>query len=140
MNVPGKWIFKVPGITKPGAMPRECRDRIIVPGAPMIRVALLALLVPILTAQTPSKALPPTEEATIQRFRAHAKPRGVAPRAPLTPEERNTIRRFRETKPSVVYISAFLPNPTPSNPPTSSPAAFPRLCSGLRWRSANRPG
>ncbi len=83
----------------------------------MIRVVLLALLVPILTAQTPSKALAPTEEATIQRFRAHAKPRGVAPRAPLTPEERNTIRRFRETKPSVVYISAFLPNPDPEGPP-----------------------
>ena len=83
----------------------------------MIRVVLLALLVPILTAQTPSKALAPTEEATIQRFRAHAKPRGVAPRAPLTPEERNTIRRFREAKPSVVYISAFLPNPDPEGPP-----------------------
>ena len=83
----------------------------------MIRVALLALLIPILAAQSPLKALPPTEEATIQRFRAHAKPRDVAPRAPLTAEERNTIRRFREAKPSVVYISAFLPNPDPKGPP-----------------------
>jgi len=83
----------------------------------MIRVALLALLVPILTAQTPSKSVPPTEDATIQRFRAHAKPRGVAPRAPLSSEERNTIRRFKEAKPSVVYISAFLPNPDPKGPP-----------------------
>lgn len=83
----------------------------------MIRVALLALLIPTLTAQSPSKAVPPTEETTIQQFRAHAKPREVSPRAPLTAEERNTIRRFREAKPSVVYISAFLPNPDPKGPP-----------------------
>jgi S1-C subfamily serine protease len=83
----------------------------------MIRAALPALLVPILAAQAPSRPVPPTEDATIQRFRAHAKPREVAPRAPLNAEERNTIRRFKEAKPSVVYISAFLPNPDPKGPP-----------------------
>lgn len=83
----------------------------------MIRVALLTLLVPILTAQTRPRVAPPTEDTTIQRFRAHAKPRPVAPRAPLNSEERNTIRRFKEAKPSVVYISAFLPNPDPKGPP-----------------------
>ncbi len=83
----------------------------------MIRVALLILLVPILAAQAPSKGAPPTEDATIERFRAHAKPREVAARAPLSAEERNTIRRFKEAKPSVVYISAFLPNPDPNGSP-----------------------
>ncbi|MFZ1374971.1 MAG: trypsin-like peptidase domain-containing protein [Geothrix sp.] len=79
----------------------------------MIRAALLALLIPILAAQSPSKAVPPTEEATIQRFRAHAKPRPVAPRAPLSPEERNTIRRFKEAKSSVVFVSAILKRQDP---------------------------
>jgi len=79
----------------------------------MIRLALLALLVPILAAQTPSKAVPPTEDATIQRFRAHAKPRAVAPQAPLSAEERNTIRRFKEAKSSVVFVSAILKGQDP---------------------------
>ena len=79
----------------------------------MIRAALLTLLVPILAAQAPSKTLPPTEDATIQRFRAHAKPREVAPRAPLSAEERNTIRRFKEAKSSVVFVSAILKRQDP---------------------------
>jgi S1-C subfamily serine protease len=73
----------------------------------MNRVALLALLALSLAAQTAPKAVPPTEDATIQRFRAHAKPRKVAPAIPLSAEERNTIRRFQEAKPSVVYVSAI---------------------------------
>ncbi|MBK9797325.1 MAG: trypsin-like peptidase domain-containing protein [Holophagaceae bacterium] len=83
----------------------------------MIRVALIALLALPLAAQAAARPAVPTEDSTIQRFRAHAKPRPVAPRAPLTAEERNTIRRFREAKPSVVFISAFLPNPDPKGPP-----------------------
>jgi S1-C subfamily serine protease len=73
----------------------------------MIRATLLALTTLALFAQTPAKPVPPTEEATIERFRAHAKPRKVAPAAPLSAEERNTIRRFRETKASVVFVSAI---------------------------------
>ena len=76
----------------------------------MMRAALLALLAlaaPGALAQAKPQA--PTEEATIQRFRAHAKPRKVTPAAPLGAEERNTIRRFREAKPSVVFVSAIAP-------------------------------
>jgi S1-C subfamily serine protease len=45
----------------------------------------------------------------------------VATRAPLSAEERNTIRRFREAKPSVVYVSAFLNN----DPKAAGPAKIP---------------
>jgi S1-C subfamily serine protease len=60
-----------------------------------------------LAAQAPAQA--PSEEAAIQRFRAHASPRAVASRPPLSTEERNTIQRFKEAKPSVVYVSAIAP-------------------------------
>ncbi len=75
----------------------------------MIRATLLAVTTLALSAQTPPKPPPPTEEATIERFRAHAKPRKVAPAAPLSAEERNTIRRFKEAKASVVFVSAVAP-------------------------------
>ncbi len=93
----------------------------------MNRVALILLAALALAAQTAPKPAPPTEDSTIQRFRAHAKPRKVAPRTPLTSEEQNIIRRFKEAKPSVVYISAFLPNPDPKGPakiPTGSGSGF----------------
>jgi S1-C subfamily serine protease len=83
----------------------------------MNRVALILLSALSLAAQTAPRPTAPTEDSTIQRFRAHATPRKVAPRAPLTSEELNTIRRFKEAKPSVVYVSAFLPNPDPKGPP-----------------------
>ena len=70
--------------------------------APLILLAALSL-----AAQSAPKPVPPTEEATIQRFRTYAKPRRVAPEAPLSAEELNTIRRFKEAKPSVVYVSAI---------------------------------
>lgn len=73
----------------------------------MIRLSCtLLLLASLLQAQGPPRPAP-TEESTIQRFRAHANPRPVAPRAPLSAEERNTVRRFKEAKPSVVYVSAI---------------------------------
>jgi len=93
----------------------------------MIRIALIALLALPLAAQATARSAAPTEDTTIERFRAHAKPRPVAPRAPLTDEERNTIRRFKEAKPSVVFISAFLSNPDPKGPsklPTGSGTGF----------------
>ncbi|HJW72872.1 MAG TPA: trypsin-like peptidase domain-containing protein [Geothrix sp.] len=73
----------------------------------MKRAVLLALFPLTLLAQPAAKT--PTEESTIQRFRAHAKPRQVASQAPLSAEERNTIRRFKEAKPSVVYVTAIAP-------------------------------
>jgi S1-C subfamily serine protease len=83
----------------------------------MNRVALILLSALPLAAQTAPKPTPPTEDSTIQRFRTHAQPRKVAPRAPLTSEERNIVRRFKEAKPSVVYVSAFLLNTDPKGPP-----------------------
>ncbi|GLH73141.1 2-alkenal reductase [Geothrix limicola] len=79
----------------------------------MIRAALTALMALPLAAQTASKPAPPTEEATIERFRAHAKARPVAPQAPLSPEERNIIRRFKEAKSSVVFVSAIVKGQDP---------------------------
>jgi S1-C subfamily serine protease len=73
----------------------------------MKRVLLLSLFTLSLWAQPAAKT--PTEESTIQRFRAHATPRRVAPQAILNAEERNTIRRFKEAKPSVVYVTAIAP-------------------------------
>jgi S1-C subfamily serine protease len=88
----------------------------------MIRVALTTLLALSMAAQKPVKPPIPTEDATIQRFRAHAKPRKVSAKAPLSPEEQNTIRRFKEAKASVVFVAAFLKNPDPG---PSGPAKFP---------------
>ena len=74
----------------------------------MNRAAILLLSALTLAAQTSPKPAPPTEDATIQRFRSHAKSRSVTPRAPLNAEERNTVRRFKEAKPSVVYVSSIV--------------------------------
>jgi S1-C subfamily serine protease len=80
----------------------------------MIRAALIALLALPLAAQAAPKPAPPSEDSTIQRFRAHAKPRSVAPKSPLDAEEQNTIRRFREAKPSVVFVSAHIKSVDPT--------------------------
>ncbi|MBI1751450.1 MAG: trypsin-like peptidase domain-containing protein [Acidobacteria bacterium] len=74
----------------------------------MIRSALIALLALPLLAQTVPSPTAPAEDSIIQRFRAHAKPRTVTSTTTLSPEERNTVRRFREAKPSVVFVSAHL--------------------------------
>jgi S1-C subfamily serine protease len=74
----------------------------------MKRTTLILLSTLSLTAQTATKPPAPTEESTIQRFRAHAKQRRVAPPVPLSAEERNTIRQFKDAKPSVVYVSSIL--------------------------------
>jgi len=72
----------------------------------MIRIPLTALLALSLAAQNPAKPTVSAEDAAIQRFRAHAKPRQVAPPAALSTDEKNTIRRFKEAEPSVVFVSA----------------------------------
>lgn len=76
----------------------------------MIRPSLALLLTSLaLAAQGPKKPEPPSEDAVIERFRAFSAPRTVAPRGPLSAEERNTIRRFKEARGSVVYVSAIAP-------------------------------
>ena len=79
----------------------------------MIHPASVALLTLSLAAQNPAKPAVSPEEAAILRFRAHAKPREVAPPAALSAAEKNTIRRFREARPSVVFVSALLKNRDP---------------------------
>ncbi len=85
----------------------------------MLRLTLIVLLaLPLVAQSTPKstpKPTPQAEDDTIKRFRVHARPRPVAASASLSPEERNTIRRFKETKPSVVFVSAFIENPNPTN-------------------------
>ncbi len=95
----------------------------------MNRAALILLPVLALAAQTTPKPPPPTEDAVIQRFRAHSTPRAVAPRAPLSADELNTIRRFKEAKPSVVFVSAILKDRDPQTQdvlkiPTGSGTGF----------------
>lgn len=76
----------------------------------MIRPSLALLLTSLaLAAQGPKRAAPPSEDAVIERFRAFSAPRTVAQRGPLSAEERNTIRRFKEARGSVVYVSAIAP-------------------------------
>jgi S1-C subfamily serine protease len=79
----------------------------------MIRTVLSVLLALSLAAQNPPKPVAPTEDAIIKRFRTHAKPRQVAPPAPLSAEERNIIQRFKQTRSSVVFVSAILKNRDP---------------------------
>jgi S1-C subfamily serine protease len=95
----------------------------------MNRIALIALLALPLAAQIPGKPTVSAEDAAIQRFRVHAKPRPVTPGAPLSAEEQNTIRRFKEAKASVVFVAAFLKNPDPGKTgqvkiPTGSGTGF----------------
>ena len=79
----------------------------MIPSPRCVRPGLAILMALPLLALAPTQ--PPSEETTIQRFRAHATPRAVTQRPPLSTEERNTIRRFKEAKPSVVYVSAIAP-------------------------------
>lgn len=74
------------------------------------RLLSLILLVGPLTAQAPAKpeATAAAEDAIIARYRAFAKPRTPVPRGPLTAEELNTIRRFKEVRKSVVYLTSIL--------------------------------
>ena len=72
------------------------------------RLVSLLLLAGPLVAQPPTKKPLSPEDALIERYRAFAEPRTPTPRGPLTAEERNTIRRFKEVRKSVVYITAIL--------------------------------
>ena len=96
----------------------------------MIRpsLALLLLCLP-MAAQGPKKAEPPTEDTIIQRFRAFARRRTATPRGPLTRDELNTIRRFKEVKRGVVYITAVVLEKDPqtgaiTRTPVSSGSGF----------------
>ena len=77
-----------------------------------LRFLLLAALAAPLAAQAPlpdkkAQDLQAQEDAIIKLYRKGAKPRQPAPKGRLLTEEQNNIRRFKEAKPSVVYISTL---------------------------------
>jgi len=58
-------------------------------------------------AQPKKPSLTAQEDAIIALYRKGAKPRQPSPKGRLQPEELNTIKRFKEAKPSVVYVSTL---------------------------------
>ena len=78
-------------------------------------VMLASLMACPLVAQGGPAPVPPhkkldltaQEDAIIALYRKGAKPRQPAPKGRLLPDEVNTIHRFKEAKPSVVYISTL---------------------------------
>ena len=95
------------------------------------RLVSLLLLAGPLAAQPPAKKPLSPEDALIERYRAFAEPRIPAPRGPLTAEERNTIRRFKEVRKSVVYITAVLVQKDPVTGAVTRKAVS--TGSGLVW-------
>lgn len=82
---------------------------------PVLLAAVLATLArgPLAGQEGPAPKAPDKsdlqaqEDAIIALYRKGAKPRTPAPKGRLLPEEVNTIRRFREAKGSIVYISTL---------------------------------
>ncbi|HXC15840.1 MAG TPA: trypsin-like peptidase domain-containing protein [Holophagaceae bacterium] len=76
-------------------------------------ISVLVVASPLFSQGSPAPAQPkkPTltdqEDAIIAVYRKGAKPRQPAPKGRLLPEELNTIRRFKDAKPSVVYVSTL---------------------------------
>lgn len=83
---------------------------------PLLAFASLAFLAaaPLVAQGSPAPApearkpdLTAQEDAIIALYRRGARPRQPTPKGRLLPEEVNTIRRFKEAKSSIVYISAL---------------------------------
>src|SRR5690348_3564506 len=74
---------------------------------PVLAVAPLVAQGSPAPAQPKKPSLTAQEDAIIALYRKGAKPRQPSPRGRLQPEELNTIRRFKEAKPSVVYVSTL---------------------------------
>jgi S1-C subfamily serine protease len=76
-------------------------------------ISALAVVFPLFSQGSPAPAQPKKpsltaqEDAIIALYRKGAKPRQPSPKGRLLPEELNTIKRFKEAKPSVVYISSL---------------------------------
>ena len=58
-------------------------------------------------AQPKKPSLTAQEDSIIALYRKGARPRQTAPKGRLLPEELNTIKRFKDAKPSVVYVSTL---------------------------------
>ena len=76
---------------------------------PLFSVLLAGALTPmLLSAQVPEGKITTREAEAIQRARKGARPRPVAPRAPLLLAEQNATKLFRNAKQSVVFITSIV--------------------------------
>jgi len=80
----------------------------------------------LLWAQSPEGKITTREAEAIQRARKGAKPRPVAPRVPLLPAEQNAANVFKNSKPSVVYITSIVlaANPKMEDAPAGTGSGF----------------
>ncbi|MDE3245112.1 MAG: trypsin-like peptidase domain-containing protein [Acidobacteriota bacterium] len=76
--------------------------------------------------QAPEGKITTREAEAIQRARKGARPRPVAPRAPLLPAEQNAAKLFRNAKQSVVYITSIVlaANPKMEEEPAGTGSGF----------------
>ena len=94
---------------------------------PLITLLLASAFLPLwLSAQAPEGKITTREAEAIQRARKGAKPRPVAPRAPLLPVELNAAKLFRNAKQSVVYITGIVlaANPKMEDAPAGTGSGF----------------
>ena len=76
---------------------------------PLFSVLLAGALTPmLLSAQVPEGKITTREAEAIQRARKGARPRPVAPRAPLLLAEQNATKLFKNAKQSVVFITSIV--------------------------------
>ena len=94
---------------------------------PLFSVLLAGALTPmLLSAQVPEGKITTREAEAIQRARKGARPRPVAPRAPLLSAEQNAAKLFRNAKQSVVYITSIVlaANPKMEEEPAGTGTGF----------------
>lgn len=94
---------------------------------PLFSVLLAGALTPmLLSAQVPEGKITTREAEAIQRARKGARPRPVAPRAPLLLAEQNATKLFRNAKQSVVFITSIVlaANPKTEDAPAGIGTGF----------------
>ncbi len=94
---------------------------------PLRLLLLAAAFAPLMvSAQTSEGKITSREAEAIQRARKGAKPRPVAPRAPLLSSELNATKVFRNAKQSVVYITSIVlaANPKMEDAPAGTGSGF----------------
>lgn len=94
---------------------------------PLFSVLLAGALTPmLLSAQVPEGKITTREAEAIQRARKGARPRPVAPRAPLLLAEQNATKLFKNAKQSVVFITSIVlaANPKTEDAPAGIGTGF----------------
>ena len=98
---------------------------------PLFSLLLAGALTPILlsallSAQVPEGKITTREAEAIQRARKGARPRPVAPRAPLLLAEQNATKLFKNAKQSVVFITSIVlaANPKTEDAPAGIGTGF----------------